>query len=65
MTLIKQCFQSVILRTVNSTSSLNFVQLAENNGTLRFKDNIVFKPYDSPGDAVTNTVGGPDRFCRI
>ena len=42
MTFIKKCFQSEILRTVNITSSFNFVHLAKNYGALHFTDSIVF-----------------------
>ena len=40
MTVIKHCFQSDILRTVISASSLNFADLAKNYGALRFKDSM-------------------------
>ena len=40
MTFIKTCFQSEILRTVNSISSFNFVHLAKYYGALHFTDSI-------------------------
>ena len=42
MTFIKNCFQSEILQTVNSTSSFDFVHLAKNNGALHFTDSIQY-----------------------
>ena len=42
MTFIKNCFQSEILRTVNSTNSFNFVHLAKNYGALHFTDSIQY-----------------------
>ena len=40
MTILKNCFQSEILRTVNFTSSFNFVHLAKNYGALHFTDSL-------------------------
>ena len=67
MTLFKQRFQSEILLTVNSTSSLSFIYLAKNYDTLRFKKvyNSVLDIFNLHGEAVTNTVCGLDQFCCV
>ena len=57
MTFKKNCFQSEILRTVNSTSSFSFVHLAKNYGALHFTEvyNSVFRHDNFPGgEAVTS-----------
>ena len=71
MTFIEHCFNSEILQTVNSTSSLNVVHLAKNDCALRFEASIqkYFRHYHSlgggggGGEAVTNTVMDSNRFC--
>ena len=67
MAFIKNCFQSEILRTVNSTSSFKFVHLAKNCGALHLRTvyNSVFRHDDSPGGSCNQSVSDSDRFCRI
>ena len=68
MTVIKHCFQSEILRTVNSTNSSNFAHLAKNYGVLLFKDKTsVYGQYHSPGlgEVVINIVTASYQFCSI
>ena len=68
MTFIKNCFQSEILRTVNSTSSFNFVHLAKNYGALHFTDSIKIVFFDMMillGEAVTNLLAAQIDFVAF
>ena len=67
MTFIKNCFQSEILRTVNSTSSFIFANLAKNYGCyiLRTVYNSYFRHDDSPGESCDQSVAAPIDFVAF
>ena len=68
MTFIKNCFQSEFLRTENSTSTFNFVNLAKNYGALHFTDSIPYCFFDMwilLGEAVTNLLAAQIDFVAF